>query len=141
MALLAEAKAAMQWHAGRSPEAIDIFFNRQLHERILGRPLTELVPNTITIRLDTDVTIGEELWRLDQIEAFVPWHNRAEPKRLDIPLIIFRGWGKQCLIDGFNRRNFLAAQRPFESQRALVIQPLPSFCHPFPNAPTSRFFA
>src|SRR5947209_2839804 len=103
--LLDEVKSLMKWHADQisTPETVEEFFNRQLQERILCRQLGKPEPSLRRLQLsDAEVRVLDERWQLRQITFFVPWHDQANPNRLDVPLIVFRGWDRKCLIDGFN---------------------------------------
>lgn len=142
--LLDEVKSLMKWHADQlsTPESVEAFFNRQLQERILGRHLGRPEPSFRLLLLsDAEIRVLEEQWQLEQIALFVPWHTQANPNRVDVPLIVFRGWDRKCLIDGFNRRNLWLANRNEGPHRVLVIEPLQGINHPSPNARPCRFFA
>jgi hypothetical protein len=74
--MLEEMKALLKPHSG-GKESIDEFFNRQLHERIVGMRLDQPLPNVRLLRLSEDeVTVSEEFWSNAQLKAFHPWHRR-----------------------------------------------------------------
>src|SRR5947209_2064984 len=87
-------------------EAHDVFFTRQLHERVCGLRLKKPISGWTNVRLvDGQVSVVEEFWSLERLLKFQPWHNRTDPRKQDVPLVIFRGWRVQALIDGQTRVN------------------------------------
>jgi len=136
--LLEEVKALLIRHARNRGESIEQFFNRQLHERILGRRLGEPMQNVRLLRLsDDEVNILEELWSLEQLKVFPQWHRNENPARTDVPLIVFRGWDRVFLIDGQSRVNRWSARCDKGPHRVLVIEPQSHVTNPFPSAGTS----
>jgi len=132
--LLQEIKALLTWHAG-DRESIEQFFNRQLHERIIGRRLDKPLPNVRPLRLsDDEVNILEEFWSYEQLKVLPRWHKKENPSRTDVPLIVFRGWGGVFLIDGQSRVNRWSATCDKGPHRVLVIEPQSHVTNPFPSA-------
>ena len=135
--LLQEIEALLTWHAG-DRESIEQFFNRQLHERIIGHRLDTPLLNVRPLRLaDHEVNILEEFWSNEQLKVFPRWHEKENPSRIDVPLIVFRGWDGVFLIDGQSRVNRWCATRDMGPHRVLVIEPQSHVTNPFPHAGTS----
>jgi len=129
--LLEEMKAVLKPHTG-SKESIEQFFNRQLHERIVGERLDQPMPTVRLLQLsDYEVDVLEESWSNAQLKTFPPWHTRKNPVRTDVPLIVFRGWGKLCLIDGQKRVNLWIATENDGPHRVLVVEPHSNVTDPF----------
>jgi hypothetical protein len=103
---LDQLKAILQWHADRKNQSLDDWFTRQLHERVLGKRLSAPIEGWARVRLEEkEVKVTEERWSLEELLKLAGWNQVMKPQRTDIPLVIFRGWGQECLIDGNNRLN------------------------------------
>ncbi len=136
--MLDELIAVLKPHIGQK-ETIEHFFNRQLHERIVRRPLLEPLADMRLLRLsDEEINVIEEFWSTAQFKVFDPWHTRKNPVRTDIPVVVFRGWDKLLLIDGQNRVNLWNAMGNHEPHRVLVVEPQPKIIDPFSTATMNR---
>jgi hypothetical protein len=129
--MLDELKAVLKWHCSNG-ETIDQFFNRQMHERILDRRLTQPLADIRHLQLsDEEVTVKEELWSIEQFKVFPRWHTLQKPARTDIPLVVFRGWKRLLLIDGQSRINLWTDTRNDGPHRVLVVEPKSDVADPF----------
>jgi hypothetical protein len=134
--LLSELTKLLSWHADKKREAVESFFNRQLHERIHGHGLSRPIPGWRLVQLSHDqVHVLEERWPLEKLLEFPSWHDRAKPTVGDAPLILFRGWGQLRLIDGFNRINHWRHTSNAGPHRVLAVEPLMDVRDPFPLPP------
>ena len=137
--LLDELKAVLEPHTRTTGETIEQFFNRQLHERIVDHRLDQPLPNVRLLQLsDAEVNILEELWSTAQLKGFPLWHKKIRPAKTDVPLVVFRGWGKLCLIDGQTRVNLWSAVGNNESHRVLIVEPQSTIIDPFGTAANRR---
>jgi len=129
--MLDELKSVLAPHT--SPrESIDQFFNRQLHERIVRNRLDQPLPDVRLLQLThAEVNIFEEFWPTAQLKAFPPWHTNIKPAQTDVPLVVFRGWGKVCLIDGQTRVNLWNSTGNNGPHRILVVEPKSDVPDPF----------
>jgi hypothetical protein len=139
MSLLDELKDWLQWHANRKSMPLDDWFTLQLHERVLGDrherrfPLGEPYWRWSSVRLEDDhVRVLDDRWPLERLQKFQRWHERDEPERIDPPLVVFRGWDTECLIDGQTRVNFWGKTGNIGPHRVLVVEPLSQIEDPFP---------
>jgi hypothetical protein len=136
--MLDELKSVLAPHTSQT-ESIDQFFNRQLHERIAGHRRDHPLPNVRLLQLsNTEVNILEEFWPTAQLKDFPSWHTRIKPARTDAPLIVFRGWGRLCLIDGQTRVNSWIDTGNNGPHRVLVIEPRDNITDPFTTRTTNR---
>ena len=130
--LLDELKAVLDPHARKTGESIEQFFNRQLHERIVNDRLAKPLGNVRSLQLSyEEINVIEESWSNAQLSAFTQWHQIKVPARSDVPLIVFRGWGKLCLIDGQKRINMWTSTRNDGPHRILIVEPKSDVRDPF----------
>jgi hypothetical protein len=130
--MLEKLEAVLKPHAMRTGETIEQFFNRQLHERIVGERLAQPVANVRLLQLsNAEVNIVEELWSTGQLKVFPPWHTINKPAQTDVPLVVFRGWSKLYLIDGQKRVNLWISTENSEPHRVLVVEPKANVSNPF----------
>jgi hypothetical protein len=97
-AFLRELLDLLQYQTGESP---DDFFNRRF-QRISETRST--IPDWQPVKV-SNLIVVEQHWTLGQLLIFPLWHHKARPVRTDVPVVIFRGWGHCCLIDGQSRVN------------------------------------
>ncbi len=134
MTLLDEVKDALRWHARRKGIRLDEWFTQQVHERVRGHRLGKLAPGWASVRLeDEQVRVLDGRWPLERLQEFPRWHAKDEPKRADPPVVVFRGWGVQCLIDGQTRVNLWGKTTNVGPHRVLVVEPRLHLAEPFPG--------
>lgn len=138
--LLDELNEVLKWHAG-TKESLDQFFNRALHERVSNKrlPKGKHQPGWETAQLsEAEVIVCDELWTLEELLQFSQWHERAQPARTNVPVVVFRGWGQRCLIDGQTRINRWRKLGDTGPHRVLVVEPVREVMDPFPGREHSR---
>lgn len=119
-------------------EPMDQFFTRQVHKRVLGEQLWEPRDGWVRIRLvDNVVKVSEEHWSIEELAKLGKWHDRKSPVQISLqaPVVIFRGWGEQWLIDGQNRVNLWCSEGKPGTHRALVAKLRNERPDPFPGRP------
>lgn len=115
-------------------EPLGRFVTRQLHERVSGERLDKPRQDWAHVRISEDeIDVEAESWPLEELLKFPKWHPRDKPRRVDVALVVFRGWGQECLIDGQTRVNFWQAQGAAGPHRVLVMKPRRDVADPFPN--------
>lgn len=130
MAPLDELKEILKWHAWREP--LNTWFTRQLHERVAGHRLEAPKAKWAHVRLAAHaVQVVEEQWPLERLARF-QFHDRDQPTKDDVALVVFRGWGQECLIDGQTRVNLWRKRTDAGPHRVLVVQPNFTVTTPFP---------
>jgi hypothetical protein len=133
--LFEELLPLLRWHADRKGESLDDWFNRQLHERVAGKRLSRPVDGWARVRLSSgDVNVSEERWSLERLANFEAFHQLDQPVRPEEALAVFRGWGREVLIDGQKRVNYRLKKQIDGEHRVFIIEPQNHQANPFPGA-------
>jgi hypothetical protein len=139
VSLFDELAAALkgQLHPG---EGLDDFFTRVVHKQVLREQLWAPRNDWAQIKLvDEMVTVSAENWTNDDLRRLRPWHDRKKPVTPPHrPIVVFRGWGQELLIDGQNRVNLWLADGVPGPHRVLVVAPRKEHPNPFPGRPSPK---
>src|SRR5687768_16090773 len=128
MTALEELKLLLAYQA-EPTEGVDVFFNRALHHRIASQHFQKparlqrahtLSGWALVPLADKWIDVIVEPWSLTDLAQHFPpiWHQKNEPADEKAALIIFRGWGRICLIDGYTRLNSWLAKNNTGPHRA-----------------------